>query len=1153
MYTPCWACLKTPSSRSTLHSSSRSCASRLCDSLVVSVFRISPDFVCLMLLCLRQWEGFSSLASRAELPRFQRSPDCFPRALGGIPPPLQLCVSPPLCVDLKSPCSFPTGELCVSGKVTPSLPELLFCSAARRAPLAGNLRLLGPCDPKLARSSPVSPPRRRALASLQHPTMVTSVEPLSSLPCDAGVSAAPEAAEVDVSAWIRRHSQATKSVCHPSRADSRFVSTPRQPFREESARAGLWSACDEVHPLRARAHFRSSCPDLLRIGSCGAAQTPPASPLWLSRKRKACGKLQVSGGTAACGSDDVRFRSCASISSLCRRPTWEEGVLHGFGDRSGDKLDAGPADVVDACGEGELRTVVSPPSDKKGLVRCEGDGAAALAQLEREETPATHASSVAASPFGDSASTRFSDRGDCALSPFADEVPSPSLFSEASEGGSLGPAGPLGLTARVVPLGKVLGPAGLPGQATWLLAQALFPAPPAPYLAQLLQLEDVYEAAFLAVEVLPERYLQRIHQLDALQSLVGPELYTRCSRLAAVRAIYVESCDRVTRCREEMMTQLVEEATVQREKAEAAEDDEWPPEDAFSAPLVRSSSASRGCDAGGACTQVQRSEQPQVARDPRATLRRLSEQLQAVKLLQGQVGPDLLAGMAQLVAELCRESGENTPEQIREFVDQFLHAFFSCRVAAELQREHFLTAVDGQDCGAILASHVTVEQLICRAALDAQELSLHHLGVAPPVEIFVSEPRTVDEELKAFLLAASRSEGPLSVGWTCLSSPAPRGDAPQLGTWTSADQSPIASPSDSVPTSPLGESPRETGLPGTVRFPCVSSYAYSGVFELVKNAMRASVDSWTEREALEARSEVELEEERILETERAIYTWRTSRERGSGIREEGGTTWRSTSSSLSSASLAAGNAVLRGPWSLLTVGRSRRLRKLPGRQLESCEAQRDGCGGRTRVVVLEEDAPSSVKVNLVVAFGSLLIQVEDTGRGLAEDELAKIWSFAYSTAHGAGEAKGPVSTGMKHSGNQRKDEGGEQGDKGEKDDKQEKGGKEDDSDEAVPVLAGCGVGLPISRVHAQSLGGDIFIESAKGVGTCAYMCLSNLQAFRNEALKTQGRNHRELLDRLEVRPLSRAQTSSMLASTPPPVHVKARGVGSLSSAFSQLG
>ncbi|KEP64495.1 UNVERIFIED_CONTAM: ATPase/histidine kinase/DNA gyrase B/HSP90 domain-containing protein [Hammondia hammondi] len=1151
MYTPCWDCLKTPSSRSTLHPSSHSCASRMCDSPVVSVFRISPDFGCLMPLCLRQWEGFSSLASRVELPRFQRSPDCFPRALGGIRPPLRLCVSPALCVDLKSPRNFPTRELCVSGKATSSLPELLFCAAGRLAPLAGSLRLLGPRDLKLARFSPLSPLRHRALASLQHLPMVTSVEPLSSLPCDAGVSAGPEAAEVDVSEWIRHHSQATKSVCHPSPADNRFLSTPRQPFREESARAGLWSACDEVHPLRARAHFRSSCPDLLRIGRYGAAQTPPASPLWLSRKRKACGKLQVPGGTAACDRDDVRFRSCASISSLCR-PTWAEGFLHDFGDRSGDEQGGGPADM-DACGEGELQTVVSPPSPKKGVVRCEGDGAAALAKVEREETPATHASSLAASPFGDSASTGFSDRADCALSPFADDVPSPSLFSEESEGGSLGPPGPFGLTARMVPLGEVLPPAGLPGQAAWPLAQALFPAPPAPYLAQLLQLEDVYEAAFLAVEVLPERYLQRIHQLDALQSLVGPELYTRCSRLAAVRAIYVESCDRVTRCREELMAQLVEEATVQREKAEAADDDEWPPEDAFSAQLVRSSSASRGCVGAGACMQVQRSEHPQVARDPRATLRRLSEQLQAVKLLQGQVGPDLLAGMAQLVAELCRESGENTPEQIREFVDQFLHAFFSCRVAAELQREHFLTAVEGQDCGAILASHVAVEQLICRAALDAQELSLHHLGVAPPVEIFVSEPRTVDEELKGFLLAASRSEGPLSVGWTCLSSPARRGDAPQLCRWASADQSPVSSPSDSVPTSPLGESPREAGLPGTVRFPCVSSYAYSGVFELVKNAMRASVDSWTEREALEARSEVEPEEERIRETERAIYTWRTSRERGSGIREEGGTTWRSTSSSLSSASLAAGNAVLRGPWSLLTVGRSRRLRKLPGRQLESCEAQRDGCVGRTRVVVLEEDAPSPVKVNLVVAFGSLLIQVEDTGRGLAEDELAKIWSFAYSTAHGAVEAKGPASTGVKHCGNQREDEGGEHEGKGEKGAKQEKGGKEDDSDEAVPVLAGCGVGLPISRVHAQSLGGDIFIESAKGVGTCAYMCLSNLQTFRNEALRTQGRNHRELLDRLHVRPLSRAQTSSMLASTPPPVHVKARGVGSLSSAFSQLG
>lgn len=950
--------------------------------------------------------------------------------------------------------------------------------------------------------------------------------------------AAAKSSEVDAaSAMVRRRSVAAK-IPESSPAECFLLSMPNSLVPPGAPRPDLLGGAVDSRPLQARSH-RSSCPDLLRgVSNDHAAELSPlVSPSWLSRKRKVRGALE------ALDSNDCevwRFRSCASISSLCRQTwDWPELGRDSFEDaRSGSD--------VDANGGGFDRRTVSPASQEDlspfrsggeehapggSLDAGRGDacealklpvqapcGSKALDKADRE-TPATHASQLT-SPFGDSASTGFSDRGDCALSLCADDSASPSLLSEDGEGpaAQAAPPGDASWKTRV-PLAELMGHSGGAGHASRHVAQALFPAPPAPYLAQLLQLQDVYEAAFLAVEVLPERYLQRIQQLDALQSLVGPELYTRCSHLATVRAIYVESCDLVARCKEELLAQLVEEATRHREESvENADDDDWPPEDAFSTPLVRSFSGTSS--GGGFAARPAVAPVSKETRDPRAILRRVAEQLQAVKALQSQVGPDLLEGMAELVAELCRgEAGETRPERIREFVDHFLHAFFSCRVAAELQREHFLTAVEGRDCGAILSSHVAVEHLICRAALDAQELSLHHLGVAPPVEIYISELRSVDQELKAFLLAAARSEGPSSVGWSSSASPAGRADGseaalgtdsaerrpPWLATPSAASaktgaQSPVSSPSSSLPASPLGESPREPGLPGTVRFPCFSSYAYSGIFELVKNAMRASVDAWAAAP-------------------------RASQPSGDrvGPREEGGSTWRSTCSSLSNASLSQGSLAVRAPWRLVTLGRSRRLRKLPGRQLE-CVVERNSAGetrtGHTRVVVLEENAPSSVKVNMVKVLGSLVIQIEDSGRGLGAEELAKIWSFAYSTAHEKSTKGVAVRNG--------------------------------ESDEAVPVLAGCGVGLPMSRVHAQSLGGDIFMESAQGVGTCAYMCLSNLQEFRNEALKTHGRNHRELLDGLHVQPLSCAETTSMLASTPPPMVVKARGVGSLPSAFSQL-
>ena len=44
----------------------------------------------------------------------------------------------------------------------------------------------------------------------------------------------------------------------------------------------------------------------------------------------------------------------------------------------------------------------------------------------------------------------------------------------------------------------------------------------------------------------------------------------------------------------------------------------------------------------------------------------------------------------------------------------------------------------------------------------------------------------------------------------------------------------------------------------------------------------------------------------------------------------------------------------------------------------------------------------------------------------------------------------------------------------------------------VSVLAGYGVGLPLSRLYARYFGGDLDVKSLEGLGTDAYLHLSRL-------------------------------------------------------------
>eukprot|EP00070_Physeter_catodon_P039245 XP_028346139.1 uncharacterized protein LOC114486399 [Physeter catodon] len=530
---------------------------------------------------------------------------------------------------------------------------------------------------------------------------------------------------------------------------------------------------------------------------------------------------------------------------------------------------------------------------------------------------------------------------------------------------------------------------------------------------------------------------------------------------------------------------------------------------------------------------------------------------------------------------------------VQALVDNFLHSFFSCRVAAELQREHFLLAAQSGDCGAILSSCLPMEKLIFHAALDAQELALHHLGIAAPVEVWVGEAGEADEQLRAFLLAASLHEGPVAVAWSACSSPRSdatcrpeESDSTQCGiaggvsaavgdedaaasvrgetrggglssgsemqaqrkqeeVWKSGtgvaeggteavaggggsstccsecmSSSSFASPRwtrwgrDSHGTSAFSRnssrSRSSSALPGTVRFPCFASYAYSGIFELLKNSMRASVEAWR------------------------LNRYARKGSSGNGSNSEVRSTGVSDAGSQRSSRSESENDEQQ-KWRLLSVKRSRKLKKLPGRvRLQRCcfESAASRQWGMTacsedvaaaadqertarskkennqpwvqgqplrrvdegdfpareeevcrEVFQLEDGVLEPIKVLLLFIDDSLIIRIEDHGEGLPQNELQNVWSFAYTTAPVKGLLQRLAAT----------SDDGEQEEEDSAAAETRSTGRSasfGNAATAVPPLAGCGVGLPMSRVHAQSLGGDIFLESAEG-----YRCNGMIGAY----------------------------------------------------------
>ena len=110
-------------------------------------------------------------------------------------------------------------------------------------------------------------------------------------------------------------------------------------------------------------------------------------------------------------------------------------------------------------------------------------------------------------------------------------------------------------------------------------------------------------------------------------------------------------------------------------------------------------------------------------------------------------------------------------------------------------------------------------------------------------------------------------------------------------------------------------------------------------------------------------------------------------------------------------------------------------------------------------------------VTVVIVRGEedVTIRVSDEGGGIPRSQLGNMFSFLHSTA--------PVLHSKQH---------------GDSRDSTSQPGQMRATSDNTPVLAGWGVGLPLSRTYARYFGGDLDIKSMDGFGTDAYLHLNVL-------------------------------------------------------------
>lgn len=113
--------------------------------------------------------------------------------------------------------------------------------------------------------------------------------------------------------------------------------------------------------------------------------------------------------------------------------------------------------------------------------------------------------------------------------------------------------------------------------------------------------------------------------------------------------------------------------------------------------------------------------------------------------------------------------------------------------------------------------------------------------------------------------------------------------------------------------------------------------------------------------------------------------------------------------------------------------------------------------------------PPTVVIRVSCDASQVVLQIGDRGGGIPFERQARVWSYMYSTANGA-EVCQQTGRILKQS-------------------------------ERPSALAGYGVGLPLSRLYAEYLGGSLHLMSMPNFGTHAYVYLSRM-GDRNEALPT---------------------------------------------------
>ena len=132
----------------------------------------------------------------------------------------------------------------------------------------------------------------------------------------------------------------------------------------------------------------------------------------------------------------------------------------------------------------------------------------------------------------------------------------------------------------------------------------------------------------------------------------------------------------------------------------------------------------------------------------------------------------------------------------------------------------------------------------------------------------------------------------------------------------------------------------------------------------------------------------------------------------------------------------------------------------------SCRATVDACRGLPRGEVRRR--PISVTVS--ADDSRMMICVADRGGGIPFDRVENVWSYLHSTTRKKWEEDSAFN-----------------------------------NDDDPTELAGYGIGLPMSRLYARYLGGDLNLISLPGYGTHAYVFLPRLSSDQIETFPEQHR------------------------------------------------